>query len=135
MRDVIYSFKTANLSVMAYAEPEDTDPADLFDFQEDIDAINNGDVEYFQVTVEITHNHTGGELGSDYLGGCSYNSTDEFVDSHRDRNPMNRNCSVYRAKHPNSVICHYFPSMIRQACDEARDNLRKLRNLPVRENA
>jgi flavin-binding protein dodecin len=136
MSEQIYSFDTASLHVVAYAEPEEMDPADSFEFDEDIEAVRNGDVEWFSVKVEVKHNYTGALLGFSSLGGCAYKSVDEFTTGHRNPDPMSRNCSVMRDKQGGNVsTCHYFPDMIREACDEARANLRKLRNLPVRENA
>lgn len=69
----------------------------------------------------------GVEIASDYLGGSvyAYNNVAEFYTAHRDKNPMHRNCSIMRAQHGNNVvICHYFPSMVRTACEQARDWLR-----------
>jgi hypothetical protein len=136
MSERIYSFDTANLHIVAYAEPEEMDPTDSFDSDDDVEAIRSGDVEWFSVKVEVKHSYTGALLGFSSLGCCAYKSTDDFVEGHRDPNPMNRNCSIMRDKLGSNVsICHYFPDMIREACDEARINLRKLRNLPVRENS
>src|SRR3954471_7149583 len=124
MSEKMFSFRTDRFVVTAYIEPEECSPEDQFDFQEDIDAINSGEVEYFCTTVEVRDRLTGVVLGSDHLGGSAYNDPEEFFTAYRDRDPMNRNCSVMRAaKGGNVCICHYFPDMIRQACRDARDTL------------
>jgi len=65
-------------------------------------------------------------IGADLLGGSVYKSGEEsdFWTAHRDPDPMNRNCSIMRAKAGKPVaICHYFPEMVRAAIAEARDHL------------
>jgi hypothetical protein len=130
MSDRIHSFNTANLTVSTYVEPEQMDPADSFEFDEDIEAVRNGDVEWFCVKVEVRHSDTGALLGLSTLGGCAYKSIDDFVNEHRDADPANRNCGFNTYS-----VCHYFPDMIREACGEARATLRKMQSLTVRENA
>ena len=125
----VWSFDTPRLHVALEVMPCDDDPADQFEFQEDIDAVRNGDVAYFDARV-IVRDNEGRELGSDYLCGNAYNSVKEFYTSHRDPDPMNRNCSVMRAKQGENVcICHYFPDMVAQAVDQARTNMAMLRAL------
>lgn len=74
----------------------------------------------------------GDELGRDSLGGCAYKTVREFYTAHRDPNPMHRNSFEYREKHGNSVICHYFPSMVREACTAARKTLQRYQSMRVR---
>lgn len=127
-----WEFHTRNISVYFETTPEDMDPADSFEFDEDVEAVRNGDVEWFCARVRIT-TAQGLELASDYLGGCAYKSVDEFINGHRDADPMNRNCSIMRAaRGENVVICHYFPGMIAEAAKEARKALRRLHTIPVR---
>jgi hypothetical protein len=46
---------------------------------------------------------------------------------------MARNCEAFRAQHgANAVICHYFPSMVREACQLARKRLVELGSIKVR---
>lgn len=130
MATELYSFETANLTVRAYAEPEDMDPADSFEFDEDIEAVRSGAVDWFSVSVEVKHSRTGALLGLSTLGGCAYANASDFVTGHRDPDDRNRNKLSDRAD--NRVICHYFPDMIREACREARENLAAIRSLPVR---
>lgn len=75
----------------------------------------------------------GEEIGSDSLGGSVYNAKDvpDFWTAHRDRDPMNRNCSVMRAaRGDNCAICHYFPDMVHNAIAEARAHIKAQAPLP-----
>lgn len=118
--ETVWEFETANYRVALEIAPEDMDPAESFSEQEDIDSVRNGDVTWFCASV-VVYGADGEELGRDSLGGCAYNSVEEFYTAHRDRDPMNRNCSVMRAaRGSNVVICEYFSSMVREAIDSAR---------------
>jgi hypothetical protein len=138
--DCLWSFDTAALSVRLHATPEDHDPEDSFCFPEDIEFARRDDpAAWFCAWVVVYALDDDGEpsevVAYDTLGGCSYNSFREFYTSHRDRDPMNRNCSIMRAAHPsgpNVSICHYFPSMVAEACSEAREALRARRAPIVR---
>jgi hypothetical protein len=84
-------------------------------------ALDAGDYVAFdsRVVVELD----GEEIASDSLGGSVYdtNTVDEFWTAHRDRDPMNRNCSAMRAARGGNVcIGHYFPSMVAEAIAAAR---------------
>ena len=126
MSETVWTFKTRNYTIALEILPEDLDPADSFEFPEDIKAVRNGNVEWFCACVSI-YGPNGALLGRDYLGGCAYATVEEFYTSHRDRDPMNRNCSVMRAAQgDNVVICHYFPEMVRIAIIEARNAIRSL---------
>jgi hypothetical protein len=138
--DAAWSFETARFFVGFYAEPEDLDPADSFQFPEDIEAVRSGAVDWFCACVRVYLKGEDDswcsdwrELASDYLGGCAYNSVREFYTAHRDTDPMNRNCSIMRAaRGENVVICHYFPSMVQEAVSAARAELARLKSVPVR---
>lgn len=120
----VWQFRTRRFRVALEIEPEEMDPADSFQFDDDIEAVRSGDVDWFCASVVVYDEH-GCELGRDVLGGCAYNSVEEFYSSHRDPDPMNRNCSIMRAaRGENVVICHYFPSMVSEAVSFARDYLR-----------
>ena len=45
---IAWQFDTAQFTIALVIEPEDMDSADSFQFQEDIDAVRNGAVEWFQ---------------------------------------------------------------------------------------
>ena len=57
--------------------PEDMDPADSFEFPEDIEAVRSGKWLWFQV--RCTASKAGVVLGSDYLGGCAYETYADFL--------------------------------------------------------
>lgn len=118
----LWTFKTAQYEIRLIAHPEDTPPEDAFEFEDDIESVRNGDVEYFCAEVAVYKN--GHKIGSDYLGACAYRTFKDFYTDHRDPDPMNRNCSIMRQKQgDNVVICHYFPGMVKQAIDDARKTL------------
>ncbi len=124
--EAIWRFDTRRFTITCEVTPCQDDPADTFGFEDDIEAVRNGSVEYFDARVRVV-SAWGDELGSDYLGACAYYTTREFIDGHRDPDPMNRNCSIMRAKNGDNVaICHYFPSMVSQAIAEARKRLKML---------
>lgn len=120
MPETVWSFKTRNFTVRLNLEPE-YEPIDVDDDGETAEAVERGDYLYFCAVVEVRYH--GCTIGENVLGCCIYESAEDFYASHRDRDPMNRNCSVMRAARGNVVICHYFPDMVRQAIAEARKTL------------
>lgn len=124
----IYRFETSRFVVTLKAEPEDYPPEDSFQFQDDIDYANSGDpAAWFCAVCEVREKQSGAIIGRDVLGGCSYRSFEDFTESHRDPDPMNRNCTIMRAaRGSNIVMCHYFPGMVSQAIDEARATIARL---------
>lgn len=134
--ETVWSFDTDNYRVSLEVEPEELDPADCFELPEDIEAVRSGNVLWFAARAVVyfkRHRYDEDpepdyiEIGSDALGGCAYKSMDEFLSSHRDPDPMNRNCSIMRAAcGENTIICHHFPSMIHEAIADARKTLAKL---------
>jgi hypothetical protein len=87
-------------------------------------AINDGSYVMFDSTVRVLLD--GKEIGCDHLGSSVYDADDiaDFWTSHRDKNPMNRNCSLMRAvRGQNVVICHELPSMVYEAIHMARQTL------------
>jgi hypothetical protein len=129
-----WRFETANLSVVFETTPCLDDPADSFEFEEDIEAVRSERVAWFDARVRVLAR--GNELAADYLSGCAYVSIRDFIEPHRDRDPMNRNSSIMRAANGgNVVICHYFPGMVATACAEAREELLRLQSIPVRKAA
>jgi hypothetical protein len=57
---------------------EDSHPRDHFDDPEDVAAILNGEMEWFMVRGTISV--AGIQLAEDYLGGCCYRTTSDFLD-------------------------------------------------------
>lgn len=114
---IAWQFDTAQFTIALVIEPEDMDSADSFQFQEDIDAVRNGAVEWFQAGV-LVFGPDGEEIASDWLGGCAYDSVRDFITAHRTAPYEQRNTLAAKAK--NTCYCHYFPSMVVEALHEAR---------------
>lgn len=104
--ETIHTFKTARLTIETAVAPEDFQPD--FDFDDDHDRdeffrkIDNGMLAWFQVRVRVLLDHKF-EIGADYLGGCCYETTEEFIRE------------------------DYHKEMILSACREARNYLTKYR--------
>lgn len=113
MREVVWTFWTARFRVELQIEPEDMDPADSFQFEDDIEAVRSGAVEWFQAVVVVYCDDR--KVAWDALGGCAYETVREFYQAHRGSDVMNRNCSVMRAACGNVTIMHYFPGSCRRA--------------------
>lgn len=127
----VWSHRTKRFRVALEVEPCDVSPSDHFDDKEDIAAIHNGDVEWFNASVIVYLD--GREVARDVLGCCAYRTVAEFYTSHRDPDPLNRNCSIMRAaRGDNVVICHYFPDMVREAVRYARENLSVIKQIHIR---
>ena len=131
-----WSFETANFRVALEVSECLDDPADHFSMDEDVEAVRNGDVLWFDASVVVSvydwDRRDYQEIGRDSLGCCSYYSVDDFVSGHRDADPMNRNCSLMRAaRGGNVVMMHYFPSMVVEAIGEARKRVDAIRFLPI----
>lgn len=124
----IYRFETARFIISLRAEPEDYPPEDSFQFPEDIAFARSGDpAAWFCAVCTVTEKGSGAVIGRDVLGGCSYRSFEDFVGSHRDPDPMHRNCSIMRAaRGENVVMCDYFPGMIAEAVKDARATITRL---------
>lgn len=110
--ETVWEFKTARFRVALEISPEDLDPADSFEFQDDIDAVRNGNVEWFQAKVAVYFE--GKEIAADYLGACAYNTVREFYESHR--------------KHKQG---DYFTDMVHEAVRQARTVARELHNTSI----
>lgn len=132
--ETVWTFETARYVVALEIMPEEMDPADSFEHADDIAAVRNGLVEWFCARVSVYFKPDQGakiRLGSETLGGCAYNTVREFYTSHRDRDPMNRNCTIMRLARGGRLdaaisICHYFPAMVSEAIADARRNMDKL---------
>lgn len=86
--------------------------------------------EYVAFDSRVVVKLDGRTIGADHLGSSVYGADEvsEFWTAHRDADPMNRNCSIFRdamrAKTGHeSSICHYFPDMVAQAIADARATL------------
>lgn len=122
--DALWRFDTARLSVTFHATDEDMHPADQLDDPRDVEFACSGDPAHWFCAWVVVWDEDDRPVAWDSLGGCSYNSFREFYTSHRDPDPMHRNCTLMRAaRGDNVVICDCFPSMVREAVRAARIEL------------
>jgi hypothetical protein len=126
---IFWQFDTANFRLVFHVEDCDLDPKDCFQFKSDVKMVRENRCTWFDAFVSVWRGNDEDSLeylAHDHLGACAYASVLEFYTAHRCRDPMNRNCSVMRAKRgDNVVICHYFPDMVATAISEARDAIAK----------
>jgi hypothetical protein len=86
--------------------------------------LDNGKLVAFDSSVVVEFD--GEEIAADHLSSSVYGADEvaEFWTAHRGPDPMDRNCEAFRAAHGHgSVICHYFPGMIKMAVSDARKAL------------
>ena len=102
--ETAWEFNTARFRIALEIEPEDMDPADSFEFQEDIEAVRNGQVEWFPARVSVYLDDT--RIAWDSLGGCAYKTVRDFYTSHRQHKEGD-----------------YFTDMVREAIRQARETL------------
>jgi hypothetical protein len=155
--DALWQFHTARYSVALFAEPEDLDPADSFCDERDIEFARgaygergwgcSGEPARWFCAVVTVYGPDGKLIGSDYLGGCSYESFREFYSAHRWQysrrqrkwieDPKSRAWRALQARRPRRANGlrmggDYFPSMVRQAIADARTTLGMQRDGDVR---
>lgn len=122
-------FRTANFTVIVDALPEDD--LDL-SWDEDgsvAEGIDSGKYVAFVARARVIMD--GEEIGSDYLGGCIYESLESFMD-HRECGRENRE----RARKGETGRCgSQFSGMISEAINEARKHLAKIQRVKVRQVA
>lgn len=116
-----WRFQSGRFTVTCTALEEDCPDLSWDDTGEAREGIESGEFVLFCAKVAVYFD--GNEVARDYLGNCIYRSFEEFTTSHRDPDPMNRNCSVMRAAKGRVTICHYFPDMVATAVAEARKAL------------
>lgn len=102
---ILWSFATPRYTIAYWAEPEDMDPADSYEFDEDIEAVRSGAVDWFCAFVGA-FDRNGDLIDYDVLGGCGYTTASSFAEGE------NRD--------------GYFRDMVRQAIRYARE--REIRN-------
>lgn len=99
--ETVWTFDTRNFTVELALAPEDISPRDCFDdgLADDVcNAIERGVYIWFCARVRVLWQ--GVEVGADYLGGCCYESADDFRAS-----------------------SGYFRDMVREAVSHARAQL------------
>ncbi len=124
--ETIWQFNTAHFRVAFETLPEDDLDLSWDESGEVAESIESGELTAFVARVAVYLKDGELALGVSYLGNCVYESAEQFYVSHRDSDPANRNCTAMRAaRGENVVICHYFPSLVREAVAAARKNLRQ----------
>ena len=121
--ETIWTFKTANYRIDADIAPSEYPDISWMD-DEQRESVAIGRLVFFDTRISVYKN--GKRIGETWLGeSCYYDDEmQDFITAHRDADPMNRNSSIMRAaKGDNVVICHYFPSMVKEAIDDARATL------------
>jgi hypothetical protein len=105
MYETIHTSTSAGFDIVFSVTHEDNQPDWDFENEEDkqatLDRINNGDLVWFVARVQAFKN--GIELGTDYLGGCCYDSYMQFVEA-----------------------SDYYADMVENAVSEARSAIAKL---------
>lgn len=138
----VWSFSTARFVVELAVE---LDVPQVYDGDDEDGetqrGLDDGELVMFDSCVSVRLKTASGALllARDWLGASCYEADkiEQFWTAHRDADPMNRNCSIMRAKHPagpNVSICHYFPDMVRTAIAAAREELRDMlamRDMPA----
>ena len=117
--ETVWTFKTARFKVELILSPCYHLDLSWDDSGEVIAKVESG--EYIPFDSEVRVSLDGRTLASDYLSESIYDDVSKFWTAHRDRDPMNRNCTYMRVtKGYDAVIGHYFPDMVREAIQEAR---------------
>lgn len=124
-------FKTKNftVTVSAFNEPFDVANSHMEPEQckDVLESLENGETECFYVQVVVSHVNQG-ELCSDYLSQCVYAFKGDFMD-HKECGKENRK----RIAQGDTARCgSYFHDMIKEACSNARAQLRELQSIYVR---
>lgn len=126
----VWEFHMRNFVVTFDVMPEDSDPADHFSFDEDVAAVRDGELEWFQVRIAVwLLDHDGARrlMGADYLGGCAYKTFEDFRTSHFKLPYDSRNTLASKAQ--GVYYCDYFPGMVRQAVRAAREHYQTMPRL------
>lgn len=119
----IRTFRTANFRVIVDAIACDSLDLSWDETGEVREKINNGELLAFDVRARVVHDDLG-EIASDYLGGCIYESLEAFMD-HKECAAQTRKL---RAEGSNAVVGSYFSDMVRNVCRDARKRLAELRD-------
>lgn len=119
---IVWSFETARFTVSLEIERDRHYQYDGDDENGETQAkLDSGEYVAFDSSVIVELD--GKEIARDSLCGSVYTADNykEFWTAHRDKDAMNRNCSIMRMERgSNVVIDHYFPDMVITAIKEAR---------------
>jgi len=134
--DTVWEFRTARLRVALELDRDHGYQYDGDDEDGETQSkLDSGEYVAFDSSVVVYIVNDNGdelEIGRDSLCGSVYSIDDysEFWTAHRSSDPMNRNCTAFRARHgENCTICHYFPGMVSEAIKRAREFLPRSRGV------
>lgn len=123
---IIREFKTRNFRVVVDAIEEDSLDLSFDDDGSVREGLETGKFIAFVARARVFCR--GAEVGTDYLGGCVYESLDAFMD-HKECGKQNRE---YEAKGDAGRCGSYFHDMINEACKEARETVKGFQGIRVR---
>lgn len=122
MRGTIYTFRTKNFTVQFNALPEDDLDLSWDEDGSTAEGLESGELCAFCAQVRVLFH--GIELGADYLGGCIYKRPEDF----RDHLGVRQYSRELSEKHGREItVGSYFPSMVREAIREARENMERIK--------
>ena len=121
-------FKTKQFSIIADAIEDDC--LDLSWDEDGSVARGLASGKYVNFTARVRVYFQGREVGSDYLGGCVYESLDAFMD-HRECGKQNRE---FAREGTGGKGGSYFHDMIREAIGEARKTIEETQTVKIRKN-
>jgi hypothetical protein len=119
-------FKTKNFRVIADAIEENDLDLSFDDTGEVACKLENGTYVAFVARVRVFYR--GHEVGTDYLGGCIYESLESFID-HRECGRQN---AEYERLGETGRCGSYFHDMIRSACSDARKTVASFKDTRIR---
>lgn len=145
----VWRFETARFTIVGEVTDEEMSPEEQFSDRRDVEAIRNGEVQWFCARVRVLLD--GQEVGSDHLGGCAYHRPlDLFRDhargierlrylrgrtdrkSKNERKRLREMVANNRLLKPPYIIGFYGPDMVREACRDARKTLARLGSVKLR---
>jgi hypothetical protein len=119
----IRTFRTANFRVIVDAVEEESPDLSWDEDGSTRDGIESGRYLLFCVRARVIHDDLG-EIASDYLGNCVYESLEAFQD-HRECAAQTREL---RAQGSQAVCGSHFSDMVSEVCREARTRLATMRD-------
>jgi hypothetical protein len=123
----IREFHTRNFTVIVDAVEEDSPDLSFDDTGEVAAKIDSGEYVLFCARARVVHK-TLGELASDYLGNCIYESLEAFMD-HKECGKQNKE---FAAAGTAGRCGSYFSDMVANVCSEARDAIKGAQSIKVR---
>lgn len=123
----IRRFRTAQFTLIVDAIEEDSPDISFDETNETREKIESGEWQIFTVRARVIHDELG-EIASDYLGNCIYESLSAFMD-HKECGRENKRLAAAGER---GCCGSYFRDMIREVCREARKAIRGAQSIRVR---